>query len=184
MVALSSTVHNKQIRGKGWEQARKCGENQGAWGEEIERERERTRQRAFCTWIRVFPDAAVCCFGHWGWKPGVAPTAEVHSGHQSLYLVNAVEVLPTIQACSSSHSLICLVHPPPWMTTAVAAEILLKRCWCKCLQRHQLTLCSPPPLTLSDCRDGTGGSEKEDQSCCHHRVLVSWCIVTFAFRNK
>lgn len=123
---------------------------------------EKKAERALCTWIRVFPDASVCCFGLWGWKPGWAPTAEVHSGNQSLYLVNAAEVLPTVRACVFSHPLICLVHPSPWMTTAVAAEIFLKRCWCKCLQRHQLTLWFPPPLTHSDRRDGAGGSEKQD----------------------
>ena len=108
---------------------------------------ERTRQRALCTWIKVFPDTDFCRFGLWGWKPGIAPTAEVHSGHQSLYLVNAAEVLSTVRACMSSVPLICLVHPPPWMTTAVAAEIFLRRCWCGCLQRHQLTLLSPSTHT-------------------------------------
>lgn len=108
-----------------------------------ERDGERTRQGALCTWIRVFPGVAVCCFGLWGWKPGVTPTAEVHSGHKSLYLVDAVEILPNIWACFSSCPLICRVHPPRQMSSAVAAGIFLKRCWCKCLQRHQLTLCFP-----------------------------------------
>lgn len=74
-------------------------------------------------------------FGVWGWKPDVAPSAEGPSGHQSLHSVDAVEELPTKQACLSSHSLICRVHPLPWMTWAVAAEASLERCWCKCMQR-------------------------------------------------
>lgn len=169
-LSLHSAVHDQQIRRRGVRTSEKMWWETGSI--EGKTQKERTRQRALCTWIRVFPDAAVCCFGLWGWKPGVAPTAEVHSGHQSLYLGNAVEVLPTIQVCVLSHPLICLVHLPPRME-AVAAEIFLKWCWCKCLQRHQLTLCFPPPLIHSDCRDGAGGSEKQDQSCCLHRVLVS-----------
>lgn len=40
-LAMHSAVYNKQITGRGWEQARKCGENQGAWGVETEREQGR-----------------------------------------------------------------------------------------------------------------------------------------------
>ncbi len=40
IVALNSTVHNKQFGGRGREQARKC-ENQGAWGKETHTQIER-----------------------------------------------------------------------------------------------------------------------------------------------
>lgn len=115
---LHSAAHNQQIRGRGWEQARKC-EDQGAWEGEAEREqgREHCVPESQCFLMQLS-----AAFGHWGWKPGVAPTAEVHSGHQSLCLVDAVEALPTTQARLSSHPLMCLVHPPPRLTSAVCSR--------------------------------------------------------------
>lgn len=94
-------------------------------GRVMRRSRDRAGQRALCTWIWVFPDTAVCCFGLWGWNPALAPTAGIYCRHQSLYLVNAAEAPATVRAFSSSRPLICPVHPPPWMTTAVAARIFL-----------------------------------------------------------
>lgn len=63
-----------------------------------------------------------------GEKPASAPTAEHHTGNQSLYLVNDAEAFPMVGASLFSPSLGLPVHPLPWMTTAVEAGVLLKGC--------------------------------------------------------
>lgn len=46
-------------------------------------------------------------------ETGLAPTAEIHSGHQSLYFENVAEVHLTVRASFCCRFLICLLHPPP-----------------------------------------------------------------------